>query len=129
MHYTTILHNLCYNNCTCPIITTLQLYRDSTTGSDYIGDVIVADRREGGISTLNELNYFLTYSEMMIPTSNYWNIIYGTTPSEIEQDEEGKQIMRVLGKNMAYLLKVMNAAKGIVPAPEKENKVYTHFVR
>lgn len=94
-----------------------------------VGAAIVADRREGGISTLNELNYFLTYSEMMIPTSNYWNIIYGTTPGEIEQDEEGKQIMRVLGKNMAYLLKVMNAAKDIMPAPEKENKVYTHFVR
>ncbi|WP_277612501.1 flavodoxin family protein [Veillonella agrestimuris] len=77
-----------------------------------VGAAIVADRREGGISTLNELNYYLSYSEMMIPTSNYWNIIYGTTPDEVVQDTEGNQIMRVLRKNMAYLMKVMNAAKG-----------------
>lgn len=66
---------------------------------------------------------------MMIPTSNYWNIIYGTQPGEVAQDAEGNQIMRVLGKNMAYLIKIMAASKGIVKAPEKEAKVYTHFVR
>ncbi|WP_251423745.1 flavodoxin family protein [Veillonella agrestimuris] len=91
-----------------------------------VGAAIVADRREGGISTLNELNYYLSYSEIMIPTSNYWNIIYGTTPGEIVQDIEGTQIMRILGKNMAYLIKIMASSKGIVEAPEKEDKVYTH---
>jgi multimeric flavodoxin WrbA len=94
-----------------------------------VGASIAAVRRSGGLPTFNELNNYLNYSEMMIPTSNYWNVIHGTTPGEVLQDEEGVQIMRVLGKNMAYLLEVMNHAKGKVEAPAPEKKAFTNFIR
>jgi len=66
---------------------------------------VVAVRRTGGSVTLDSLNHYLTYSEMIVATSNYWNVIHGTNSGEVNQDGEGKQIMRVLGRNMAWLLK------------------------
>lgn len=48
---------------------------------------------------------------MIIPASNYWNVSYGTEPAEVLKDTEGTQIMRVLGKNMAWLLNVMDKGK------------------
>lgn len=68
---------------------------------------VVAVRRSGGIPTFNQLNNFLNYGEMVMPTSNYWNVIHGTTPGDVEQYEEGKQIMRVLGKNFSRALKLV----------------------
>ncbi|MGL4403172.1 MAG: flavodoxin family protein [Fusobacteriaceae bacterium] len=94
-----------------------------------VGAAVVADRRSGGVSTFNQLNNFLNYSEMLMPTSNYWNVIFGRAPGEVEQDEEGKQIMRVLGKNMSWMLKLKESGKDSVPAPEKEKKIYMSFVR
>jgi hypothetical protein len=64
-----------------------------------------------------------------MPTSNYWNVIHGTAPGDIEQDEEGKQIMRVLGKNMARTMKVVELGKKEIPDYDFEEKQYTHFVR
>lgn len=93
-----------------------------------VGTSIVAVRRSGGLPTFNQLNNFLNYSEMLMPTSNYWNVIHGRAPGEVLQDEEGMQIMRVLGKNMAWLLKLKENGKDI-PVPEKENKIFTSFVR
>jgi multimeric flavodoxin WrbA len=94
-----------------------------------VGASIVAVRRSGGLPTLNGLNHFLNYSEMMMPTSNYWHVIHGMMPGEVHSDEEGTQIARILGKNMAYLMKAMNLAKESIPAPKKEDKTYTNFVR
>ncbi|MGL5964348.1 MAG: flavodoxin family protein [Fusobacteriaceae bacterium] len=94
-----------------------------------VGAAVVADRRSGGVSTFNQLNNFLNYSEMLMPTSNYWNVIFGRAPGEVEQDEEGKQIMRVLGKNMAWMLKLKETGEKIVPAPEKEKKIYMSFIK
>jgi multimeric flavodoxin WrbA len=94
-----------------------------------VGASVVAVRRSGGLPTFNELNNYLHYSEMMLISSNYWNVIHGTMPGEVHKDEEGVQIMRVLGKNMAYLLELVENGKGKVTPPEKEKKIYTHFVR
>ncbi|WP_461637778.1 flavodoxin family protein [Labilibaculum euxinus] len=94
-----------------------------------VGASVVAVRRSGGLPTFNELNNYLNYSEMMIPTSNYWNVIHGTTPGEVLQDEEGMQIMRVLGRNMAYLLQLIDQGKDKVEAPVQEKKIYTSFIR
>jgi multimeric flavodoxin WrbA len=94
-----------------------------------VGASVVAVRRSGGLPTFNELNNYLNYSEMMLATSNYWNVIHGTMPGEVHKDEEGVQIMRILGKNMAYLLELVENGKDTVTAPEQEKKVYTHFVR
>jgi multimeric flavodoxin WrbA len=94
-----------------------------------VGASVVAVRRSGGLPTFDQLNNFLLYSEMLLPTSNYWNVIHGTRPGEAVQDEEGVQIMRVLGKNMAWLLKLVEHGKGSVTPPEREAKIFTNFIR
>lgn len=94
-----------------------------------VGAPVVAVRRSGGMPTFNQLSNYINYSEMMMPTSNYWSVIHGTTPGEAEKDEEGKQIMRILGKNMAYLMEVMENAEGEVEAPEAERKKLMNFIR
>jgi hypothetical protein len=66
---------------------------------------------------------------MIVATSNYWNIIHGRMPGEVEQDLEGTQIMSVLGNNMAWLLKMREQTKDTLPAPEQVKKVMTNFVR
>lgn len=94
-----------------------------------IGAAVVAVRRSGGVPTFDMLNNYINYCEMLMPTSNYWNVIHGTAPGEVEGDEEGKQIMRVLGKNMAWLMKLVEFGKGKIDEPEKEEKVFTNFIR
>lgn len=94
-----------------------------------VGAAVVAVRRSGGVPTFDQLNNYITYSEMLMPTSNYWNVIHGLKPGEAEQDEEGKQIMRILGKNMAWLMKLVEFGKEEIKAPEKEDKVMTNFIR
>ena len=93
-----------------------------------VGVAVVAVRRSGGLPAFDQLNNFINYSEMLIPTSNYWNVIHGTRPGEVTQDEEGVQIMRVLGKNMAGLLKLVENGRGTVAEPEKEAKQYMNFI-
>jgi hypothetical protein len=66
---------------------------------------------------------------MVIPTSNYWNVTHGLKPQEAGQDDEGNQIMRILGKNMAWLLKVLEAGKAHVKPVPPEKKTFTNFIR
>ncbi len=94
-----------------------------------VGASVSAVRRSGGLPTFNQLNIYLLYSEMVIPASNYWNVIHGTKPADAQKDEEGLQIMRTLGKNMAWLLKSLEYSKDKVSPPEKEKKRYTNFIR
>ena len=90
---------------------------------------MVALRRSGGSSTLDSLIHYLSYSEMILATSNYWNIIHGRTPGEVEQDAEGVQIIRLLGDNMAWLLTLREQTKDSIPAPAPVQKVMTSFIR
>lgn len=94
-----------------------------------VGAAIVAVRRSGGSSTLDALNHYLSYSEMMLATSSYWSIIHGTVPGDAEKDAEGVQIMEMLGENMAWQLKIREATKENIPAPAKKQKVMTSFIR
>lgn len=94
-----------------------------------VGAAVVAVRRSGGLPAVDQLYHYLSYAEMIIPTSNYWNVIHGAAPGEALQDEEGVQIMRVLGQNMAWVLKLVASGKGSVEEPPKERKVYTNFIR
>jgi multimeric flavodoxin WrbA len=94
-----------------------------------VGASVVAVRRSGGLPTFNQLNNFLCYSEMLLPSANYWNVIHGTRPGEATQDEEGKQIMRMLGKNMAWLMKLVEHGKGAIAPPAPEKKTYMNFIR
>ena len=94
-----------------------------------VGASVVAVRRSGGLPAFEQLNNYLLYSEMLIPTSNYWNVIHGARPGEVTRDEEGAQIMRVLGRNMAWLLKLVENGRGAVAEPEREKKLYMNFIR
>jgi len=94
-----------------------------------VGASVVAVRRSGGLPAFEQLNNYLFYSEMFIATSNYWNVIHGLLPGEALRDEEGVQIMRVLGKNMAWLLKLVEVGKSAIVPPEREDKLFTNFIR
>ncbi len=76
------------------------------------------------------LNKYLQYSEMPLVTTNYWPMVHGNVPSEVMQDKEGIQTMHVLGKNMAWILKCIEAGKKAgVEEPEKVDKIKTNFIR
>lgn len=94
-----------------------------------VGAAIVAARRTGGSMTFDSLNHYLNYSEMILATSNYWNIVHGGSPGEVSEDLEGTQIMEVLGNNMAWILKMREETKKTVSEPDSVNKIYTSFVR
>jgi len=94
-----------------------------------VAAAVVAVRRTGGSSTLDGLYHYLTYAEMIVVTANYWNVIHGRAAGEVSQDGEGVQVMRVLGKNMAWLLKMKEAASGTISPPTSERKVITNFIR
>ncbi|MDF2856981.1 MAG: NADPH-dependent reductase [Neobacillus sp.] len=94
-----------------------------------VGAAVVAVRRSGGVVTFDALNHYILYSEMIMPSSNYWNVTHGLTPGEASQDGEGNQIMRVLGKNMAWLLKVVAVGKESVEPVAQEEKEITNFIR
>ena len=94
-----------------------------------VGAAVAAVRRSGGISTVDSLNHYINYSEMVMPSSNYWNVAHGLAPGQVMQDGEGKQIMAVLGKNMAWLMKIMEHGKEQFPPPEAVAKIMTNFIR
>lgn len=94
-----------------------------------VAAAVVAVRRSGGSATFDSLNHYLTYSEMMLATSNYWNIIHGRIPGEATQDGEGVQVMEVLGRNMAWLLQMREQTKDTIPAPTAVGKMMTNFIR
>lgn len=94
------------------------------------GAAIVSCRRGGSTAAFEQLNKYFTISNMPIVSSQYWNMVHGNTPEEVKQDLEGMQTMRTLGKNMAWLLKCINAGKETgVTLPEKEQRAVTNFIR
>jgi multimeric flavodoxin WrbA len=72
------------------------------------GAAVVAVRRAGAMHAFDALNHFFLVSEMIVPASSYWNIAFGHEPGEVEHDAEGIETMRVLGRNMAWLLKKLH---------------------
>ena len=91
---------------------------------------VASARRAGTTATLDQLNKYFMISQMPVVSSQYWNMVHGNTPEEVMKDEEGVQIMRVLGKNMAWLLKCIEAGKkNGVAVPAAEDKIKTNFIR
>lgn len=94
------------------------------------GAAIVSCRRGGATAAFDQLNKYFTISNMPIVSSQYWNMVHGNTPEEVRQDLEGMQIMRTLGKNMAWLLKSIEAGKKAgLALPDKEERMRTNFIR
>ena len=95
------------------------------------GAAVVSLRRGGSTAALEQLNKYWAISQMILAGSQYWPMVHGNTPDEVKQDLEGMQIMRVLGRNLAWVMKSIQAGKeaGIkTPEPEKERH-RTNFIR
>ena len=91
---------------------------------------VAVARRAGAIEAADQINKYFQINCQPIVSSSYWNIAYGRNPGEAQGDGEGLHTMRVLGRNMAWMLKCIEAgrAAGINP-PELEPKVMTNVVR
>lgn len=94
-----------------------------------VGASVVCARRGGCSSTFDELNKYFTISGMPIASSQYWNSIHGLSRGEADKDGEGKQTMRTLARNMAFLIKSIALGKERYGMPEKEEPIGTHFIR
>ena len=94
------------------------------------GAAVVSARRAGTTAALDVLNKYLMINEMPVVSSQYWNMVHGNSPEEVRQDAEGMQIMRILGQNMAWLLKCIEAGKAAgIEHPQEPEKVKTNFIR
>lgn len=91
---------------------------------------VMSARRAGTTATWDQLNKYFGLMQMPIITSRYWNMVHGATPEQVKQDLEGMQIMRILGKNMAWFLKCKEAGeKAGISLPEQETVSFTNFIR
>ena len=92
--------------------------------------VVVSARRGGTTAAYEQLIKYPGIAEMPIVSSSYWNMVHGKSADEVEQDKEGLRTMRVLGRNMAWLLRCIEAGRNAgVPEPEREAPVFTNFIR
>ncbi len=91
---------------------------------------VISARRAGTTATYDQLNKYFGITQMPIISSRYWNMVHGSTPEEVKKDEEGMQVMRILGRNMAYYLKCIEAGKEKgIKKPEQEEIHFTNFIR
>ena len=121
-----------YGSANGTIMSALQrlFYSTSFDKSLKVGASVVSARRSGCTATLDELNKFFTLSNMPIATSQYWNNIYGWDPGEGKVDAEGRQVMRVLARNMVFLMKSIALGKTELGVPQPETpRVWTNFTR
>ena len=92
-----------------------------------VGAAVVSSRRAGSTSAFDEINKYFTISAMPIVSSTYWNEVHGFTAADVEDDLEGLQTMRNLGRNMAFMIKAFNAAKQESGVPKQERSSFTSF--
>lgn len=93
--------------------------------------VVASARRAGTTATLEQLEKHLQHQQMVQVNSRYWPMVHGMSPDEVMQDGEGVQVMRVLGRNMAWLLRSIEAgrAAGVEPPAPEASRVGTNFIR
>lgn len=84
-----------------------------------VGAAVISSRRAGSTSAFDELNHYFTISAMPIVSSTYWNEVHGFQAADVEEDLEGLQTMRNLGRNMAFLLKAIDGKRAEIPQQEK----------
>lgn len=92
---------------------------------------VVSARRSGTTSALDQMNKYFLHQQMPIVSSRYWNMVHGNTPDEVCQDEEGMQIMRYLGRNMAWMLRLIECGRqnGIELPKQEDKRLSTNFIR
>lgn len=95
-----------------------------------VGAAVASARRGGLTATFDEINKYFTISGMPVVSSQYWNDIHGNNAEQAQQDLEGMQTMRVLARNMVFLMKSIALGKEAYGLPEKEErKISTNFIR
>ena len=93
-----------------------------------VGAAVISSRRAGSTSAMDEINKYFTISSMPVVSSTYWNEVHGFKAADVDNDLEGLQTMRNLGRNMAFLIKAIRSqreANGGVP--EQERRYFTSF--
>ncbi len=114
----------------CAFLDRLFFSSDKSKLANKPGACVVSCRRGGASAAFDRLNKYFTICNMPVVSSQYWNQVHGNTPEEVRQDVEGLQTMRTLGKNMAWLLKSIEAGrKAGIKTPELEETQYTNFIR
>lgn len=93
-----------------------------------VGASVVCARRGGCSATFDELNKYFTISNMPIASSQYWNSIHGREKGEAMLDEEGRQTMRTLARNMTFLMRSIALGREKYGLPPVEEHVWTHFI-
>ena len=94
-----------------------------------VGASVAVCRRGGASATFDQLNKYFTISNMPVVSSQYWNSVHGRAPGEAAQDGEGLQTVRVLARNMSFLIKAIALGKEQLGLPEEEEHIFTHFIR
>lgn len=94
-----------------------------------VGAAVISTRRSGVTATYDQLNKYFTISQMPVASSQYWNSVHGMNAEEVRQDLEGMQTMRVLGRNMAFLMKSIADGKEKYGLPEQEPWQRTNFIQ
>ncbi len=108
-----------------------RLFYSTATAFDKtmkVGAAVLSSRRAGSTSAFDEINKYFTISSIPVVSSTYWNEVHGYTPADVERDREGLQTMRNLGRNMAFLIKAIAAAREKDGVPEQERNVFTNFL-
>ena len=116
-------------NATLVAFLTRLFYSSSFDKTMKVGAAVAVARRGGLSATFDELNKFFTISGMPVASSQYWNSIHGREPGQAAQDGEGLPTMRVLARNMTFLMKSIQLGKDAYGLPEKEEPIRTHFIR
>ena len=109
-------------------------YADFCGGRNYFylkpAAAVISARRAGTTATYDQMNKYFGLLQMPIVSSRYWNMVHGATPEDVHQDIEGLQIMRILGRNMAFFLKCKEIGlKNGVTLPKQEEITFTNFIR
>lgn len=94
-----------------------------------VGAAVTSARRGGTTATFDILNKYFTISNMPIASSQYWNMVHGFNAEDVYADKEGCQIMRTLGRNMAFMIKSFQLGKEAYGLPQKEESIFTNFIR
>lgn len=92
-----------------------------------VGGALCTLRRSGGSETYHQLLATMDCMEMVLVTSDYWGAVHGANPGEVMGDTEGLDVAAQLGRNMAWMVKVLAESK--VPVPERGHRTMTNFIR
>ena len=94
-----------------------------------VGGALCTLRRSGGSETYHQLMAAMDCMEMVLVTSDYWGVVHGAEPGEVLSDEEGMEVAKRLGRDMAWMVNVLNATKETLPPPAAGQRPMTNFIR